>query len=326
MVLQLASKRKYTSRFIRSNFPPQFVLTPRDIEIVRVVTRHRFLNSVHIERLIKGSAKHLRERLKGLYWNGHLDRPCASANVLRPGGGSYPCVYALGSKGARLLIDEDGIDAARIGWTKKNNSARRPFIEHTLAISDLATSLFAATDARADISFDDMDALTAALPAKRRDMAQPFAWRVSTLLKGQRHTLGLAPDYAFSLKSDNLHSEHFYMVECDRGTMPVKRYGDDPFTRTSIFKKLIAYQAGWKQGYHRQKFGWPNFRVLFITTTRARSEHMRACLRDMTHSKGSPLFWFTDRESLKQSSADGDILDHHWIDGHDRQQNLWREK
>jgi len=42
----------------------------------------------------------------------------------------------------------------------------------------------------------------------------------------------------------------------------------------------------------------------------------------MAHGKGSPLFWFTDSDSLNQSLDGRDILKHQWIDGQGRQQSL----
>ena len=40
-------------------------------------------------------------------------------------------VYALADRGARLLIERDGIEFANVKWSRKNRKAGRPFIEHS---------------------------------------------------------------------------------------------------------------------------------------------------------------------------------------------------
>ena len=113
----------YRPRRVRSNNPPPFQLTKRDIEIVELVARNRFLNSDHIRRLVAGSAKNITNRLKALFEHGYLDRPQCQYDYYTPGGGSSFISYALGERVARLLAEKEH-PGKRISWTHKNKSVR----------------------------------------------------------------------------------------------------------------------------------------------------------------------------------------------------------
>lgn len=112
--------RTYRPRRKRSDNPPGFQLTPRDIEIVKLVAEHRFLNSDHIRQMVAGSDRNISNRLKGLFEHGFLDRPECQYDTYRIGGGSKLLAYALADKGARLLADQQ--TGKRISWTDKNLS------------------------------------------------------------------------------------------------------------------------------------------------------------------------------------------------------------
>ena len=53
-------------RFVRSE-PLAFQLTDRDIELVRLVAKHRFLRSTHLSDLVQAWHKKICERLTGLF-------------------------------------------------------------------------------------------------------------------------------------------------------------------------------------------------------------------------------------------------------------------
>src|SRR6266436_4989108 len=123
-------------RFRRAAEPPPFRLTDDDVEIVRVGARYRLIRSTHIAALVGRSLDRTNDRLMRLFHAGYLDRPRAQLDYY-PTSGSGPMVYALADRGARLLIERDGIDFANVEWTRKNREAGRPFIEHQLEIADL---------------------------------------------------------------------------------------------------------------------------------------------------------------------------------------------
>src|SRR5437899_1064012 len=127
-------------RFIRE-IPERFQLTDRDIMLVRFVAKHRFLRSTHLSALCEAPHKKVCDRLTSLFHAGYLDRPRAQFDHYREGGGSPPIVYALGNRGAQLLIERHLADIPQVDWARKNDLAGRQFILHTLAIADVRVAL-----------------------------------------------------------------------------------------------------------------------------------------------------------------------------------------
>src|SRR6266851_4214595 len=127
-------------RFRRASEAPAFRLTDDDVEIVRHLARHRFLRSTHIAALVGRSLDRTNDRLSRLFHAGYIDRPRAQLDYY-PTAGSAPIAYALADRGARLLIQRDGVDFANVEWSRKNREAGRPFIEHQLEIVDFYVAL-----------------------------------------------------------------------------------------------------------------------------------------------------------------------------------------
>src|SRR5467141_862288 len=102
--MDVAAVRAQTRRprFRRAAEPPPFRLTDDDVEIVRVVARHRLIRSTHIAALVGRSLDRTNDRLMRLFHAGYIDRPRAQLDRF-PSSGSAPITYALGDRGARLL-------------------------------------------------------------------------------------------------------------------------------------------------------------------------------------------------------------------------------
>ena len=124
----------------------------------------RFLNSDHIRRLVSGSAKNITNRLKALFEHGYLDRPECQYDYYRPGGGTSFITYALAERGARLLKELENFSSGkRVSWTHKNKNVGRPFLEHTLAIADMAVALKVAEQNHDGLNIIDGDELVSTL-------------------------------------------------------------------------------------------------------------------------------------------------------------------
>jgi len=200
MINVLDERLTYRPRRKRSGNPPPFQITHRDIDILRVVARYRFLHSGHIRRLIAGSEKNIANRLKGLFEHAYLDRPECQYDFYRPGGGSLLAVYALSDKGAQVLAHCDGFTFGEcVSWAQKNSKAGRPFLEHTLEIADFAVGLSVAVAASPDIELSDGPTLLSCLPAATRDKTKPYRLSVPVIFQSTRHDIGLEPDYVCSL-------------------------------------------------------------------------------------------------------------------------------
>jgi hypothetical protein len=301
-------------RFTRAETPPAFQITDRDVEIVRQVAQHRFLRSTHISQLLAASHKKILERLSPLYHAGYVDRPRAQLEYHVRGGGSAPLVYALGNRGARLLAERDGYDNADVDWAHKNRETGREFISHTLAVADVRVALSLSCRVRGGISLQSTQQLLASLPVETRTAPNPWAWRVRVQHNGALTDIGLLPDHVFALVLPDGRRRAF-VVECDRGTMPVERSTLD---QTSMLRKFLAYEGSRKQGLHTTRFGWKAFRTLIVTADAERAYNMRTLIERSPALKGSPLFLFADRSTLSTS----DILSHPWLDSAGRTQTL----
>jgi hypothetical protein len=121
----------------------------------------------------------------------------------------------------------------------------------------------------------DGDELVSDFPDETQALKKPFHLNVPVIHQGGRVAVGIEPDYAFSLYLPKVRRRAFFLVEIDRGTMPVERFD---LKQTSILRKLLAYQAMWKAKAHLAHFGWRNFRVLFVTTSTERVENMIAAM------------------------------------------------
>jgi len=283
-------------RFKRAPAVAPMQLTERDHDIIRLVSRHRFLRSSHIAVLIGGSSQQLLRRLQMLYHHGYLERPRAQIDYYHQGG-TRPFIYGLGNKGGTLLKREGGIALGKVSWGEKNRGIRGIFLKHAIMVSDVMVALELACREKGDVRLLTEDQLG-------DDQPRPFQWRVN--IKGGLK-LGVIPDRVFALEfpdRDGGSNRAYFFLEADRGTMPVTRRH---LSQTSFFRKLLAYEATWSRSIHRTKFGFNRFRVLTVTTSALRVKSiMEACSR---LKRGHGLFLFADFKSLQSALS---ILSHPW--------------
>ena len=276
---------------------------------MRVVARHRLIRSTHIAATVGRSLDRTNDRLMRLFHAGYIDRPRAQLDRF-PSSGSARYIYALADRGVRLLRDVDGVVFRNTEWSRKNREAGRPFIEHQIEIVNFQVALQRAVAQRNDVRLipaEDMNTL-----ASRRQMPTsrvPFALRAKLSHRGSVHELSVVPDLVFGLQFAD-RSRRNFMVEIDRGTMPVRR--SDP-EQTSFEGKMRVYLAAHAGKQHERQFGWKNFRVLTVTTDHQRIETMMEAARELRvpRSVGPALFLFATFDDLSVSSP----LDHEWRDG-----------
>ena len=284
-------------RFKRVPVSRPLHLTERDLQVIRLVARHRFLRSSQIVALLGGSSQQLLRRLNLLYHHGFLERPRAQLDYYQEGGSRH-IVYGLGNKGGTLLQHERGVVHPRISWGEKNRAVGRVFLEHALLVSDVMVTLELACRRRG-IRLIPGDGL---VPAGRRPT---FRWRVK--VNGQV-TLGVIPDRVFALEfpaARGATERAYFFLEADRGTMPVMRRN---LAQTSFYRKLLAYAATWAKDLHRSQFGFHRFRVLTVTKSAPRVQTLVEACSQLEHGQG--LFLFGDRIIL-----DGDVFASTWQTG-----------
>jgi hypothetical protein len=275
-------------RFNRAHDALAMKLTDRDREIVRLVYKYRFLSSVQIVSLLGESHQQILRRLQLLYHNRYLERPRAQLEYFRRGG-SHHIIYGLGNKGGALLR-ENGIKIRKLKWGAKNGSVGSIFFRHAVLLAEIMVECELACRRMAGVrlltSIDLSQESGITLP-------QPLKWKVQ--VKGHLK-LGVLPDAVFALRTAKNRSINLFFLEADRGTMPIIR---KKLWQTSFYRKLLAYQATWRTGLHRSKFGIHRFRVLTVTTVPGRVKSMiDACSQFKT---GHGLFLFCDQGNLRKA-------------------------
>jgi hypothetical protein len=284
------------------------VLTPRDLQILGAVHRHRLLRSTHLVALSGGSRQATLRRLQLLFHHGYLDRPPMQLDWYARG--SEPLVYALGNHGAELLEREGGLKRGGTRWETKKRNVSRVFLHHTLAVAEVMVAFEVACQSREGVRFIPPEEVLAGAPEATRRLRLPFRWQVEVPRGGKLYRLGVEPDKVFGLRFEGEPEGRnlaFFFLEADRGTMPVIRKGLD---QTSFLRKLLCYQETWRQGIHRTHLGIPNFRVLTLTASRERVRHLVTACRGLG-SGGSRLFVFADQGAL----GSGNVLAHEWVNG-----------
>ena len=295
-------------RFRRAAAPPTFRLTHGDVEIIRHLAHHRFLRSTHVAALVARSLDRTNDRLCRLFHAGYIDRPRAQLDYY-PTAGSAPMVYALADGGARLLAEHGGA-FANPEWSRKNRQAGRPFIEHQLEVVEFYIALKTAARGRDDVRLIEQDEIIAAFPDQTRTARNPLTVRVGLAHNGTHHEFGIVPDLVFGLRFPD-GSRRCFMVEIDRGTMPITR-GD--IRQTSFGRKMRGYLAAHAAKQHERQFGWKAFRVLTVTIDRHRMHSMIEAAQQLSlpGTPGASLFFFAARSELE------DPLCHQWQDGRAR--------
>jgi protein involved in plasmid replication-relaxation len=284
----------------------RIILTPRDLEILRAVYRHRLLRSTHLVALATGSRQATLRRLQLLFHHGYLDRPTMQLDWYTRG--SEPLVYALGNRGAEVLETLGEVRRGGLRWGMKNRGLSRGFLRHTLAVAEVMMAFEVACRGREGVRMIQPEEVLAGAPAATRRL--PFRWQVEIRQGGRLYRLGVEPDQVFGLHFEGVPENRkraYFFLEADRGTMPVMRKG---LAQTSFCRKLLAYRKTWRQGLHRAHLGIPNFRVLTVTTSRERVGHLVEECSSLSGG-GSRLFLFAERAALHS----GDILTHEWMNG-----------
>ena len=219
-------------------------------------------------------------RLQLLYQHGYLDRPRPQLDYFHAGGSS-PLVYGLASRGAGRLRRDRDIPFEKMQWAGRKKTVGRVFLEHTLLIADFMVGLELSCRNRTKVRFIPEPEIP--LPPRTSSSKRPFRWAVP-VSGGQK--LSAIPDQVFALEMLDDPSEPkrlLIFLEADRGTMPLVRTNSN---FTSYARKLSAYEATWKNGIHRSRFGFERMRVLTVTTNAVRTSRIRETCKKLNRGQG----------------------------------------
>jgi len=270
-------------KFIREkNIVLPMHVQSRDIEILKSLGDHRFLNSQHILALHPGGPRNILRRLQKLFKNGYIERPRQQASYTGPQG--Y-MVHAIGNKGIDLLSENfPDFKRTKVDWLTKNKELKERYINHTLMISNFRVILNLALKNHSEATLTHWQ--------------QDRGLRDYVKLDGQR--VALVPDAFFTIE-DHDDSMYFFL-EADQSTM----------TRGRFLKKMKKYWHWWKTEGYQEKFGIENFRVLTLCKSEGRKESLRRITKNADdQKKGSLMFWFCTEKGFDLSDP-GSILNPIW--------------
>lgn len=291
------------------------VLTERDKTILRYLYARRFLTTDHIQWLTDSKSRtKLNYRLKDLFDARFLDRPPIQEQIFSHAN-KRPLVHALGNKGIQYIKETMGFKVPQsVDWTDKNRKVKsKDFLEHVLGVSDFFVSAELTTADLDGIRFVSEDVVIAQSPGRTAALPYPlrlptgFDWLDGTFV--QRSTV---PDGMFALtdsRSDGEPRKSFYFLEYDTGSMPVVR---SSINQSSIIKKMFGYADIYGRKLHVKRFGYRNFRVLFVTRGKDRIQSMIDAYEQHVRDLCPPgAFLFADYDALMSRSPFGDV----WVNG-----------
>jgi DNA-binding transcriptional ArsR family regulator len=304
MEIVVRERRRF---FERPEEPRAMRITARDLALLENVARFRLASTSQLASLDGGSAQNVSRALLALWENGYVERPEAqvASRVLYEG--SRPTIYGLTRKGAALLRNH-GFDVRRrlLDGIDKERGAGWRFVEHTVSIAEFMVRLELAVRGRSDVRVLERGEILEDAPKSNRDRLVRV--EASIRLNGALRRNAVVPDALFGLRFDN-EEKSYFMLEIDRGEMPVERYANAQ--RTYFAKKMLTYYEANRQRRHVHDLGIENFRVLTVTTGKERIERMVKALEGITDRRGSNMFLFTDRKTLTA----GNPLDLQWVSG-----------
>jgi hypothetical protein len=268
-------------------------ITERDVEIVALLGRHRYLRSTYIEAFIGGNPTALRWRLRDLFDAGYLQRPIAQWQFADAR--FVPAVYQLADRGKQLLESRGelalGTDSSRANYL------------HGLLASEVAASI--------ELGIRRNPALHLITQSEIMDRLQLNS---STSINRLSFPLGgnlfLVPDALFGVRGPS--GVVLYALEADRGTEPISRSRRG----SSYAGKLEAYRRLIGENLYKRYLNTPApLVVLHVTPSRTRMQRMAGAAKKM------PFHLFRD---LPEATLMGQLIrpatslatEPWWRDGH----------
>ena len=253
------------SRFERTRTGKRIFLTGRDIEIMRLLYRYRFLRATQLIAFLKPkSEKRFIERLGDLYHEaGLVDRPKAQWRGLDAR--YQPIIYGLSKAGYRHLEAQGPLPHRVTALARTGRPGSKPNFDHAMMIADSLASTELEALATPGQRFVPMDEILARAPEETRLAANPL--RIAVTIPPNRSiprmrsaiSTHLIPDglYGIEYLIDGEKLYRFWALECENMS-PQWR---SKVNLSSLALKRAAYDALVKAGEHKRAWGIPNLKL-----------------------------------------------------------------
>lgn len=291
-------------RYRRNSYALPHRLTNRDIEIIKAIDQFKYLTSQQIADLFYIARRAINKRLKLLFHHHYLGK---LSGQLSPHFFNSPDIYFidLDRKASRILAAKK----ITLPYQKRTNqkAPKRDYIQHTLLTNDCLIAFELAARRLQEIDFLSSHELLIKTPNKSQNRSHP--WKVSAFFSEQNISRTAYPDAAFALFDKRCDRTQLFLVEADCMTQPLTRHDKQLFRTSNIKAKLLIYHTAWKQGVFREGLGYPATRIVFVTLSKQRAEHMKALALELFEQKASGLFVFININSLSlKTFSVGDLI------------------
>lgn len=257
--------------------------------MLKAIARYRFLTSEQVRRIVGGSERGVRNRLRILAAHAYLVRVASDI--------TEPFAFGLANKGARSLADHVN---HHLDWTAKNDTTEY-FLAHTLAVAETMLQFdLAARDGA--VRLVDHHALLPDMPERTRDARDPFCLRVRIVHHDKALTVPVIPDRLFAFRYAD-GTTHNFALEQDMGSMDI--WASRLVGKSSIRRKLIGYFHAREQKRIAEQWAFKSFRVLIVTTTETRIESMLKAQRRVAPDCPPGLFLYSTPERVARQGALG---------------------
>ncbi len=275
---------KIRSRFIAEPSGKAFRVTAKDLAVLTLLQRYRYLPSSYIPVLLGWEGEYHKDLLRKLRHDAELI-DCPSASWSAANARYRPAVYGLTKAGEQFL-------KARGLYVPHHKTGHE--FNHELMVCLIQASFEIGAQAKG-LQLITADEIIShpACPRATRNEREP--WSVPVKFKYDGHAIeqNIESDGAFFGIAKKTPTGRASLIipgfEADRRTEPLE---PEAYERSSIKKKLLAYRAAASQGVYRSRYGIQSFVIPFITINETHKRSLMRVVDTLTEGKGSKLFIF----------------------------------
>jgi hypothetical protein len=238
--------------------------------------------------------------------HGLIERPAGQAAYLSSflHQGNVSLIYAITRKGMRLLAEHGHPVDPRLDWTVKNTGTGSAlFLSHALELSEFMLNCRLSMPDDKSLRLVDHNDLLSEFPAPTRARKFPYQLLVNVQLDGLPHTLTVVPDRLFRLATSNHHWN--FALEIDRGNESLMTRSKKITRKATWHKKIAGYFHAHCQAKITETWGFKAMRILTVTTSDERVDHMLAVQRQVTNGKDRGLFLYASRAAIAEHGVLG---------------------